>query len=368
MTPSRLEKIFSAINDTNLDALALNPSPSLVYASGLHFHLMERPVVALFSAEGKIALVLPQLETAKLNDLPYEIHAFPYSENPAIWLDSFRSAVNHLHLDGKKIGVEPLAMRLVEYRYLQAAAPHATFPDATEAIASLRIRKDAEEIASMRKAAEIAQNALEATLPKVKIGISEKEIASELVMQLLQHGSESPLPFQPIVSGGPNAANPHATPSERKLQEGDLLVIDWGANANGYVSYITPTFAIGNIDAEYQKIHEIVQKANAAGRAAAKPELPAKVVDQAARKVIEDAGYGEYFTHRTGHGIGMEGHEAPYMRDDNEQVLKEGMAFTVEPGIYLPKRNGVRIEDDMVITEEGAESLSTMPREVRVLG
>jgi len=366
MNSSRLKNISSALAESGLDALALNPSPSLLFATGLHFHLMERPVVALFAADSRIALVLPELETAKLTGL--NIEAFPYGENPASWTDTFRDAINFLGLTDKKIGVEPLAMRLLEYRYLQAAAPHATFPDATEMIASLRIRKDAEEIAAMRKAAEIAQNALEATLPMVKIGVSEKAIAAELVRQLLKFGSETPLPFEPIVSGGANSANPHATPSERRLQEGDLLVIDWGARYQNYVSDITRTFAIGEIDAEYRQIHEIVQAANAAGRAAAKPGLPAKVVDIAARQVIEDAGYGEYFTHRTGHGIGMEGHEAPYMRADNERILEVGMAFTVEPGIYLTGRNGVRVEDDMVITEDGAESLSTLPREIRVLG
>ncbi len=368
MNADRLKKITSALKSASLDALALNPSPSLLYTTGLHLHLMERPITVLFSVDGRVGIILPELETAKLDALPYPAEAFPYGENPSTWTDVYRKAIKTLDLDGKKIGVEPLAMRIVEYRYLQAVAPKAIFPDATEAIASLRIRKDESEIAAMRKAAEIAQKALEATLPKIKIGVSEKEIASELVMQLLKHGSDSPFPFQPIVSGGPNSANPHATPTERMLKEGDLLVIDWGATYQGYVSDITRTFAIGEIDDECRNIHEITQAANAAGRAAAKPGLPASVVDIAARKVIEDAGYGKYFTHRTGHGLGMEAHEAPYMRADNERILEEGMAFTVEPGIYLPKRNGVRVEDDMVITKDGAESLTTLPREIRVLG
>ncbi len=366
MNHTRLKKLTKALTESNLDALVLNPSPSLLYATGLHFHLMERPVVGIFKADGRIGIVLPELETAKLSGL--DVEAFPYGENPATWGDVFQKALNAFDLDGKRIGIEPLAMRIVEYRYLEAAAPNATFPDATESIASLRIRKDAEEIAFMRKAAKIAEEALEATLPMVKIGVSEKEIAGELVMQLLKHGSHSPLPFQPIVSGGPNAANPHASPSERKLQEGDLLVIDWGAMYNDYVSDMTRTFAIGEIDDECRKIHEITQAANAAGRAAGKPGLPASVVDIAARKVIDDAGYGEYFTHRTGHGIGMEGHEAPYMRADNERILEEGMAFTVEPGIYLPNRNGVRVEDDMIVSADGVESLTSLPREIRVLG
>jgi len=164
------------------------------------------------------------------------------------------------------------------------------------------------------------------------------------------------------------SANPHASPTERKLQAGDLLVIDWGAAYEGYISDLTRTFAVGEVDDEYKKIHKIVQEATAAGRLAAKPAVPCANVDKAARDVIEKSGYGKYFTHRTGHGIGMEGHEEPYMRGDNMQLLEPGMAFTVEPGIYLPDRNGVRIEDNVVITEDGADVLSDMPREIRVVG
>jgi Xaa-Pro dipeptidase len=259
-------------------------------------------------------------------------------------------------------------MRLLEFRHVKAGAPEADYPDASDVLAALRIRKDKDEVEAMSRAVKIAQDALEATIPLIKIGMAEHELASELVVQLLKHGSESEMPFAPIVSAGPNSANPHASPTERKLQAGDLLVIDWGAAYGGYISDLTRTFAVGEVDAEYAKIHKIVQEANAAGRAAAKPGVPCANVDKAARDVIEQAGYGKYFTHRTGHGIGMEGHEDPYMRGDNMQLLEPGMAFTVEPGIYLTDRNGVRIEDNMVITQTGAESLSDMPREMRVVG
>lgn len=147
-----------------------------------------------------------------------------------------------------------------------------------------------------------------------------------------------------------------------------MLVIDWGASYNGYISDLTRTFAIGEVDDELKKIHRIVQEANAAGRAAGKPGIPCAEVDIATRSVVEKSGYGKYFNHRTGHGIGMEAHEAPYMRGDNMQLLETGMAYTVEPGIYLTNRNGVRIEDNVVITEDGAEVLSDLPRELRVIG
>jgi Xaa-Pro dipeptidase len=187
------------------------------------------------------------------------------------------------------------------------------------------------------------------------------------MLQLLRAGSDPEFAFTPIVSSGPNGANPHASPSDRKLQAGDLLVIDWGATYSGYVSDITRTFAIGPVDEEYRHIHDIVVQANAAGRRTARPGIPSGEVDRAARNVIEQAGYGKYFTHRTGHGLGMEGHEHPYIYAENERPLEAGMAFTVEPGIYLPGRNGVRIEDDVVITENGAESLSDFSRELQTL-
>jgi Xaa-Pro dipeptidase len=304
----------------------------------------------------------------KVRALPYEVKAFPYGEKPSAWDGAFRSAIQSLGLDGKRIGVEPRAMRLLEYEYIKTSAPKASFPDASEVVSQLRVHKDADEVIAMCKAVQAAQSALEAAIPLIKIGMSEKELAAELVVQLLRNGSSSELAFSPIVSSGPNSANPHATPSDRKLQPGDLLVVDWGALVDGYISDLTRTFAVGEVDAECQKIHRIVQEANAAGRAAGKPGAACADVDIAARTVIEKAGYGQYFTHRTGHGIGMEGHEDPYMRGDNMQLLEPGMAYTVEPGIYLPGRNGVRVEDNMVITTTGVDCLSDMPREIRVVG
>jgi len=368
MTDSRLERLYAALEAIGLDAVALNPGPSLTYLTGLHFHLMERPVVMLFAPGQDPAIILPQLETLKLTALPFPAQAFPYEEDPAVWAESFRKAARSLALNGKKIGVEPRALRLLEYSYLKAGAPEADYPDASPALASLRIRKDADEIAKMRAAVGIAQDALEATIPIIRVGMTEKELANELVIQLLRHGSEPEMPFSPIISGGPHSANPHASPADRKLRAGDMLVVDWGATYEGYISDLTRTFAVGEAEPEYRKIYEIVQASNAAGRAAGKPGVPCSEVDRAARAVIEAAGYGQYFTHRTGHGIGMEGHEDPYMRRDNLQLLEPGMAYTVEPGIYLPERNGVRIEDNMVVTESGVESLSDMPRELMIVG
>jgi Xaa-Pro dipeptidase len=364
MTLNRFSQLTSLIKSNKLDALAINPGSALTYLTGLRFHLMERPTVLLITPGSTPELILPELEALKVNQSAIPLQAFPFGDNPASWQDAFNQAIYTLGLNGKKIGIEPERLRFLELRFLESAAPNSTFVSAAEVFANLRMRKDNVEIAAMRKAVQIAQQALIATLPVVKSGVSENEISSELTIQLLRAGSDSEMPFSPIVSSGPNSANPHASPSERRLAVGDLLVVDWGASFGGYCSDLTRTFAIGEPVSEYQHIARAVMQANEAGRASARPGIMAGDVDKAARAVIEHAGYGQYFTHRVGHGLGMEGHEPPYMFAENTLILASGMTFTVEPGIYLPGRNGVRIEDNVVITEEGAETLSDLPREL----
>jgi Xaa-Pro dipeptidase len=259
-------------------------------------------------------------------------------------------------------------LRVLEMNLLEEADASLVFANGEPLIAGLRMQKDEAEIANMQAAVSVAQNALEAVLAEVKPGMTEREIAAGITSALLHAGSDSQLPFSPIVASGPNSANPHAFPTDRELEMGDLLIIDWGANIGGYYSDLTRTFAIGEVNDEYRRIAKIVRKANQAAREAAGPGVSAEDVDRAARQVIEQAGYGEFFIHRTGHGLGMEGHEEPYIREGNALILKPGMTFTIEPGIYLPERGGVRIEDDVVITEGELLSLSNMTRELRIIG
>ena len=372
LTPSLLStrhtKLANALQRSGFEAVAVNPGPSLTYLTGLHFHTSERPVVLLFAPGKTPALVLPELETRKVDHPLFELQVFAYGENPLDWVKAFAGAAHAVGLPGARVGVEARRMRVLELHYLEEAASGARFIPAEETFAALRMYKDSAEAETMRRAADVGQKALIATLPLVKLGMTEQELAGELVIQLLRQGSSPAMPFSPIVSFGPNSANPHASPTTRKLAPGDLLLFDWGATVDDYYSDITRTFAVGEVEPEYAKIAAIVKEANEAGRAAAKPGVPCSAVDKATRNVIEKAGYGKYFTHRTGHGLGMDGHEEPYMRGDNEQLLEPGMVFTVEPGIYLPDRAGVRIEDDVMITEDGAESFTDLPRElIRVL-
>lgn len=361
---SRLDKLIKLLGQHGLAGLALNPGPTLAYLTGLHFHLMERPTVLLVTATGELALVLPELEAGKLAGLPVEIRHYTYSDDPETRPAAFNRAAEPLHLPGDALGVEATRMRYLELTYLADSLPDIGFEDASDCLADLRMIKDASELEKMRQAAEIAQTALLATLARLQAGMTEKAIANQLIIRLLDAGSDPGLPFAPIVSFGENSANPHAVPTDRPLQPGDLLLVDWGANVDGYLSDITRTFTFGEVDPELLAIGETVQQANRAGRSAGAPGVLAGAVDRAARAVIDAAGYGQAFIHRTGHGLGMEAHEAPYIYAGSDLALLPGMTFTVEPGIYLPGKGGVRIEDDVVVTETGLESLTDLPRAV----
>lgn len=362
MHQQRLTRLQEKLGQQELTALALIPGPSLRYVTGIDFHLMERPIIALFHRQLPPALVLPSFEITKAETSPLDFDLFPYSEDPASYAAACAQAVEALDIQSGTIGVEPLSMRFQEARMLGEAAPEANLVRGDEAIGELRARKDETEIEAMRRAVQIAQSALETTLPIIRLGMTEQELAAELTVQLLGAGSEPELPFSPIVASGPNSALPHATASDRQLESGDLLLIDWGARVEGYCSDLTRVFAIGEIEDELERIHALVVKANRAARAAIQPGGDAGAVDEAAREVIKGGGHGEHFIHRTGHGLGLDPHEPPYIRGDNRQSLETGMAFTIEPGIYLEGRGGVRIEDDVIVTENGAESLSDFPR------
>jgi Xaa-Pro dipeptidase len=364
MSENRYDLLMTAAARSGLDGLALNPGPSLIYLTGLPFHLMERPTVLLACPGAKPLLILPELERAKLTQSKVPLQAVSYGDNPASWQSAIDQAMRQLDLEGKTIGVEPGRLRFLEMSYLQKAAPGIRLVSAESLLVGLRMQKDQEEISAMRAAVRIAQAGLLATLPMIRVGMSERQVANELVIQLLRAGSDPEMPFAPIVSSGPNSANPHASPSDRLLQRGDLLVIDWGAAKDGYCADLTRTFAVGEVEEEYHRIHRLVLAANIAGREAVRTGIRAGDVDRAARAQISAGGYGAFFTHRTGHGLGMEGHEEPYIFGENDLLLSEGMTFTVEPGIYLPSRGGVRIEDNVVVTTTGCECLSDLPREL----
>lgn len=358
----RQQLLYDTLEAFDLDALLLNAGPSLRYITGLDFHLSERPVVAILRPDGVPSIVLPELEAGKLAALSFDMHVFTYGERPASWEHAFRQAVDEAHLDYRRVGVEPGRFRVLELRYVEEAAPSAAYLDAEVVTATLRSKKDEREVGHVRRAVEIAEQALRQTLARLQPGITERQAASVLTSNLLQHGSEPDLPFSPIIAFGPSTANPHANPSGRRLEEGDLVLVDWGARAHGYASDLTRMFCWGQPSDDTARLVEIVAEANAAARAAIAPGATVASVDAAARNHIKASGFGEQFVHRTGHGLGLDIHEAPYIRADADTILEVGMVFTVEPGIYVSGLGGARIEDDVLVTPDGAETLSTLDR------
>jgi Xaa-Pro dipeptidase len=365
---TRLNALVASMESHYLDAVLLNPGSSLPYLSGLHFHISERPVVFALSKAGKVSIVLPELEKQKVTHCPYPISSFTYSEDVASWQKAFSTGLAFLAGSGaKNIGIEPRSLRVLELRLIEEALPGVKLTSCESLVASLRMRKDSDEIAQMKVAVDIAQKALLETIPRVKVGVSEREMAGLLIQNMLKFGSGGELPFQPIVAFGANSANPHAVPTDYKAKQGDMILFDWGANTNGYFSDLTRTFALGDPGETLKNAYAAVQAANAAGRKASKPGITAGKVDDATRNEIVKAGFGPQFTHRTGHGLGLEVHEEPYIRAGNDAILDVGMTFTVEPGVYLDGLGGIRIEDDMLITSHGSESLSTLDRDLQIL-
>ncbi len=366
MYGERLARLQQELMARNLSALAVLPGTNLMYLTGLSFHLMERPTVLLVPAEGQPALVAPVLEKDKLNDPPFPMTVHTYSDGEGSDA-AFMAAFDALP-EVPELAVEYLVMRVLELRLVQRRVPNAIITDAGPVFDALRQVKTADEIEQMRQAINLTEDALREVVDQVRPGMTEREIAGMLTRALMERGG-GPMPFEPIVLAGDRAALPHGTPSDRAVQEGDVLLIDFGSSVGGYVSDITRTFAVGKpLEGRSRAVYEAVKAANAAGRAAAKPGVAAQEVDRAARPIIADAGFGEYFVHRTGHGIGLSAHEAPYMVEGNDTVLEPGMAFTVEPGIYIPGEIGVRIEDDLIVTEDGVESLTRYGRDPVVIG
>jgi Xaa-Pro dipeptidase len=367
MNQKRLQRLQEETLSHGLDGLALMPGPNMVYISGIDVHLSERPTLLFLPADDEPVIIIPRLEAMKAEEagIPAD-RVFAWSDQEG-YTDAFQQACAFLELSDYLLGVEALRMRVLELELLRRYAPGLSTTHAEAVLDTLRMRKDADELATMQKAAEVAERAMERLLPQIRPGQTEKQVAALLLRELLAAGSEG-LPFEPIVATGPNGALPHAVPGDRQLQEGDLLIIDWGARVNGYASDITRTFAIGQVEPEMERIYRLVKAANEAGRQASIPGASGEEIDRAARAVISEGGYGDYFIHRTGHGLGMDVHENPQVMEGNREPLPTGAVFTVEPGIYLPGRGGVRIEDNVAITENGHRSLTSFPRELRHIG
>ncbi len=357
-----LKQIRELMIRNSLDGLAIVPGPNMAYLTGSKFHLSERPVI-FFILQNEATFILPELESPKILDLDVNFITYDDKEGPKPAFEKF-AKTNSI----AKMGIESRIIRHLELDLMNSTAITSDVVDASNIFAKLRMSKNRNEIERMIKAVKIAETSLESVLGNIRPGLTEKQFAADLVIELLRNGSDSELPFSPIVASGINAANPHHFPSNKEFQYGELVIIDWGANFEGYFSDITRTFALGSkIDDELLRAYEAVKQANESARSKAKIGVQAGIIDVAARSVIDELGFGKYFTHRTGHGLGLEIHEEPYIKPDNDFILEKGMTFTIEPGIYIPNLGGIRIEDDIYLEDSGATSLTTLSRDLITL-
>ncbi|MEM7737749.1 MAG: M24 family metallopeptidase [Deinococcota bacterium] len=256
-----------------------------------------------------------------------------------------------------------MTMRVTEYLELQRAAPSLTITPVERDLIAIRARKDAAEVAALRQSIALSERALHAVFAKLKVGMTERDIARELADALTAEGSQQ-LSFAPLVQLGENSAFPHGTISDRTLQEGDIVLVDFGGSYGGYPADITRTVCFGTPPEGFVKMFETVLEANLAAINVSGPGVPMQEVDRAARSVIDAAGYGEYFIHRTGHGLGLDVHEPiPQLAEGVTEVLEPGMVFTIEPGVYIPGLGGVRLEDDVCVTEDGIDVLTHFPKQ-----
>jgi Xaa-Pro dipeptidase len=356
---ARANRLLESTESQGLDGLALMPGPNLVYVTGMHFHLSERPVLFVAPVDADPVVILPELEAGKAEARGYR--TFAYSDTEGYRM-AFHEACVTLQLAEARIGIEALRMRFLDSSVLRRFAPDIELVPIDDLVVELRAVKSGQELAAMRQSIEVAESAFLRWVATLAPGMTEKAAASSLTAELLRGGAEA-LAFSPIVASGPNGGLPHAVPGDRRFQMGDWIVVDWGARVDGYASDLTRMIVIGPPSGSLKKVYDVVLQANCAGCEAVRPGVEAQAVDTAARTVITDAGYGPQFVHRTGHGLGLESHEPPYLVAGNARILETGMAFTVEPGIYLRGVGGIRIEDDVVMTDRGGEVLTTLTRE-----
>ena len=363
MDVRRLERAREIMAAAQVDALLVGPGADLRYLVDHHPPPLERLTLLVLPARGQPSLVLPRLEAPMVEHLNGHVEVVAWDETD----DPVRLVVDRLARTGAADGVLAVQDRLwtMFTLALQNALSAASWVPGSRVLGELRLRKEPEELALLH-AAGAAIDRVHARVPELlRPGRTEREIADELDALIRE---EHDVTNFVIVGSGPNGASPHHEAGQRRLEPGDAVVVDIGGTRAGYCSDMTRDYAVGRLPEGYAELHVVLEEAQQAAVQAVRPGVAAESIDAAAREVIERAGYGKHFIHRTGHGIGIEEHEEPWIVAGNTRELEPGMAFSVEPGIYVPDRYGSRIEDIVVVTEDGVARCNHRPREVVVCG
>ena len=356
---NHFKEIAAALESHGLDAMLLTCEANRFYASGFHS-----------TGTDGVALVTPG-ETYYMTDSRYTEAASRAIQGVTMeevgrgrgYSTLLKEAIAKHGI--RKLGFEDAYMTVADHAAYAKALPCELVP-ATDLMLELRRVKSQEELDTLIAAQRISEQALEVILTEVKAGVPEREIAARLQYLMLHFGAED-MSFDPIVVSGPNGSLPHGVPSDKLIREGEFVTMDFGCIYHGYCSDMTRTVAVGTPSDEMVEVYNTVLKAQLAGIAKARAGVTGQAIDGAARQVIEDAGYGKYFGHSFGHGVGVEVHENPSATPSNDQPMPAGAVISAEPGIYLPGRLGVRIEDVICLTETGNIDLAKAPKELLIL-
>ncbi|MEX0345772.1 MAG: M24 family metallopeptidase [Rhizobiaceae bacterium] len=356
----RLTRLRKRMSQTGTDLVALGPGPHLDWLLGFHPHPDERPCLLLIGTEAE-AFLMPALNaegSREHTDIAF--HEWADADGP---LEALNGALSATGTDRARSVAIDETMRADFALLLLDQLPNARRDFTNDTVGALRMRKDETEYALLKENALINDRAMLAAFAAIKPGMTEVELGDIIRSAHAEEGARTEFC---IVGGGKNGAFPHHQTGDRKFQPGDAVVIDTGARSKGFPSDMTRMAVLGRPPEGYLEVHDIVDRAVQSALAAAKPGAMAKDVDAAARGVISNAGYGEYFVHRTGHGLGIEVHEQPYITATSEMVLDEGMVFSIEPGIYLPGRFGIRLEEIVILRADGSEIFSELPRDLHI--
>ncbi|WP_281738734.1 aminopeptidase P family protein [Enterococcus dispar] len=366
MNLAKIEELKKWLNSHNIPLAYISNPDHIAYYSGYTSDPHERVLALFISATADPFLFTPALEVETAKNSSWKFDVLGYADNQNPW-QLIVQALKERYDEPKKIAIEKNHLTVDRLEILRSLLLHTDFNfDLTPVIQQSQLRKTTEEITLLKEAGAWADEAFKIGFAAIQAGASEAEITAEIEYQLKQRGI-SQMSFDTIVLAGDNAANPHGAPGERKIVPNELVLFDLGVIWKGYCSDATRTVAYQKPTALQEKIYQIVLEAQLAAQNFVRPGVTAAQIDQVARNVIEKAGYGKYFNHRLGHGIGTTVHEFPSLVEGNDLVIEEGMCFSIEPGIYIPGEVGVRIEDCVHVTHNGCESFTQTPKELQII-